>query len=143
MKYNFGSKGWLAAIHGIIVERAAWELKAKPKLSMSICEVFLDAPHALANADGGRIAWSCVVAGGDVDFQLSERDDVRLKVLVDYQAALPLGRYDTCGDPGRAAELARMVADLIRLGKLRMVGEDVADPQLMTSVHDAIARLTQ
>jgi hypothetical protein len=143
MKYVFGSPGWLAAIHGVIAERAAWELKAKPNLSMSICEVFLNAPRDLANAEGGKIAWSCVVDGPHIDFQLRERDDVRFKVIAEYEPLLPLGRYDTRAEPTRAAELARMAAELIASGKMRTVGERIADPAAMTSVHDAIARLTR
>jgi hypothetical protein len=143
MKYVFGSPGWLAAIHGIIAERAAWESKARPNLSMSVCEVFLNAPGGLANAEGAKIAWSCVVDGAHVDFQLRERDDLRFKVLAEYEALLPLGRYDTRGEPTRAVELARMAAELIGSGKMRTVGARVADPAAMTSVHDAIARLTQ
>jgi hypothetical protein len=103
---------------------------------MSICEVFADAPSHLAGADG-RVVWSCVV-----DFRLLERDDVRFKVTVDYEAVLPLGQFDTAGDAERAATLARMSADLIERGVMRIEGRRDNDPGAMPSVHDAIARLT-
>ncbi|MEI9988528.1 MAG: hypothetical protein WDM86_00685 [Rhizomicrobium sp.] len=141
VKYSFASPGWLAAIHGIIVERAAWESKTKPNLHMSICEVFYNAPPHLSDKDG-KIAWSCVIAGGKVDFQLRERDDVRFKVLGDYEAIVPLGRFDTKGDPARAAELAALGAATRAAGKLRTIGQRPDDADAMTSVHDAIARLT-
>src|SRR5580692_2542006 len=98
MKYEFASPAWLAAIHGIISERAASLAKQTPDLRMSICEVFTGAPGHLADA-AGKITWSCVIDAGVVDFRPTERDDVRFKVTVDYQAVLPLGRFDTRGDP--------------------------------------------
>jgi hypothetical protein len=142
MKYAFASPGWLAAIHGLIAERASWEIKTKPSLRMSVCEVFLNAPPALARADG-VIVWSCVIDGADIDFQLRERNDVHFKVLAEYDPILPLGRFDTKGDPARAAELAGMAAALIQSGAMKTIGQRVGDPQAMTSVHDAIARLTE
>jgi hypothetical protein len=141
MKYEFASPTWLAAIHGIISERAAWLMKETPELRMSICEVFTDAPAHLAN-EGGKIVWSCVIEGGVVDFRLTERDDVRFKVTVDYEAVLPLGQFDTKGDPERQAELSQMSADLIERGVMRIVGRRDSDARAMPSVHDAIAQLT-
>ncbi len=141
MKYEFASPAWLAAIHGIISERAARLMRETPDLRMSICEVFTDAPAHLANA-GGRIVWSCVIDSGVVDFRLAERDDVRFKVTIDYAAVLPLGQFDTKGDPERQAELSRMSADLIDRGVMKIVGQRDSDPRAMPSVHDAIAQLT-
>jgi hypothetical protein len=142
VRYEFASRQWLAALHGIITERAERERAAKPKLSMSICEVFTNAPAHLAG-EGSRIVWSCVVEGNDIDFRITERDDVRVKVVVPYDKVLPLGRYDTRGDPARAAELASLVDALRANGDMQTIGEHRADPQAISSVHDAIARLTE
>jgi hypothetical protein len=106
MKYEFASPAWCAAMHGLIAERVATEAKTRPDLVMSICEVFTDAPPHLADADG-KVAWSCVVDGAEIDFRCSERDDVRVKVVGDYAAILPLGRYETRGDPDRAKDSRR------------------------------------
>ena len=141
MKYEFASREWCAALHGLIAERAAWEVKTKPNLAMSICEVFTDAPAHLADA-GGKVAWSCVIEDGKVDFQTCERDDVKFKVFGDYTAILPLGQYDTRGDPERAAALGAMAAKVLESGGMRTTGERIANPQAITSIHDAIARLT-
>jgi hypothetical protein len=105
--------------------------------------VFTGAPAHLADADG-KLAWSCVVDGADVDFRTEARDDVRFKVIGDYAAILPLGRYDTRGDPARAAELAAMAAKVRESGGMRTIGARPAGPdaQPLSSVHDAIARLT-
>ena len=141
MKYEFASPAWLAAIHGIISERASSLMKETPALRMSICEVFTGAPRHLAD-DAGRIVWSCVIEEGVVDFRLAERDDTRFKVTVDYAAVLPLGRFDAKGDPERQTELSRMSAELIERGVMKIVGTRDSDPRAMPSVHDAIARLT-
>ena len=141
MKYEFASPTWLAAIHGLIAERAATLSQTVPNLHMSICEVFTRAPAHLADS-AGQIAWSCVVNGGEVDFRLSERDDVDFKVIVDYAAVLPLGRYDSQGEPARRENLSRMSAALIEQGVMRIIGQRGSDPNVMPSVHDAIAQLT-
>ena len=142
MRYEFASPQWLAALHGIIVERADREAEVKPQLSMSICEVFTDAPARLAGPER-RIVWSCVVQGGEIDFRLAERDDVRMKVVVPYDKVLALGRYDTRGDPARAAELAAIAAALRASGDMQTIGPHHPEPQAISSVHDAIARLTE
>ncbi len=141
MKYEFAGPEWCAALHGLIAERAAWEVKTKPNLTMSICEVFTNAPTHLAD-EGGKVAWSCVVDGDTIDFQRRERDDVRFKVVGDYAAILPLGQYSVRGDPSRAAELAAMAAKVRETGGMQTTGERAANPQAISSIHDAIAALT-
>jgi hypothetical protein len=141
MKYEFASREWCAALHGIIAERAAVEIKTKPNLTMSVCEVFSNAPAHLADKDG-KLAWSAVVQGDKIDVRPAERDDVKVKVHADYQTCVPLGQFSTDGDPARAAKLQSMVAAAVAAGKLTFVGERAATPDSMTSIHDAIARLT-
>jgi hypothetical protein len=141
MKYEFASPTWLAAIHGIISERAATLSQTVPSLHMSICEVFTEAPAHLAD-NAGQISWSCVVNGREVDFSVTARDDVDFKVVVDYAAVLPLGRYDSRGEPERREKLSGMSADLIERGVMRIIGQRGSDPNVMPSVHDAIAQLT-
>lgn len=141
MRYEFASPAWCAALHGLIAERVVWEVKEKPNLSMSICEVFTDAPAHLADANG-RAAWSCIVTCHTIDFRRTERDDVRFKVIGDYATILPLGRYDTRGEPTREAELARMAIGAVESGRMKLIGELTSNDQAITSIHDAIARLT-
>lgn len=142
MRYEFGSTEWLAALHGIIAERTAVLSKTNPRLWMSTCEVFYNAPAHLAGADG-KIAWSCVVADGNVDFQRVERDDVRYKVLADYQAVLPMAQYDTLDDAQRQAVLQDMVKQLLDSGNMsRPLGTRSADPDAFPKLHDTIAKLT-
>lgn len=141
MKYEFASREWTAALHGIIAERAAVEIKTKPNLTMSICEVFTDAPAHLADKDG-KLAWSAVINGDKIDVRPSERDDVKVKVTADYATTLPLGRFSTDGDPARAAQLQSMVAAAVAAGKLSFAGDRTPGPDQLTSIHDAIAKLT-
>lgn len=139
--YVFGSREWMAAFHGLVAERVAALAPANPDLTLSICEVFTNPPAALS-PDGAPLAWSCVVSGGEVDFRPVARDDVAFKVVVDYDAVLPLGRYDTRGDPARAAELRAMGQALAASGKMTVTGVRASGPSALGSFHDAIAKLT-
>lgn len=141
MKYQFGSPEWLAFLHGILRERAESIGAGGVEVRFSMCEVFTDPPPAIAN-DRDRLVWSCVIEKGEVDFRLSERDDVYLKVVADYEACLPICRYDTEGDADRAAEMGAMMKALRDAGKLDIVTNDAAAPGNMPSVHDATARVT-
>lgn len=76
-----------------------------------------------------------------MDFQMRERDDVCSKPG-DCAVILPLGRFDTRGEPERASKLAAMAAGVREVGAMTTFGERLADPQAITSIHDAIARLT-
>ncbi|MBX3482011.1 hypothetical protein [Phenylobacterium sp.] len=142
MQYEFGSTEWLAALHGIIAERTAALSPGNPKLWMSTCEVFYNAPAHLAGPDG-KISWSCVIADGKADFQRKERDDVRYKVLCDYNAVLPMAQYDTLDDADRQVVLQQMVKELLDSGNMsRPLGARSADPDHFPKLHDAIAKLT-
>ena len=140
MKYEFASPLWMAALHGVIAERVARELPDKPDLVMSICEVFDGAPAHIA--PDGVAAWSCVVEDGAVDFRPAARGDVAVQVRADYAAVVPLGRYVVGGDPARQAELTAMGAAIAAAGKLRRTGERPPPERALSSIHDAIARLT-
>lgn len=141
MKYSFGSPEWLAALHGIIVERATTLGQQNPRLWMSTCEVFTNAPADIADATG-KIAWSCVVEGTKVDFQRTERD-LRYKVVADYNAILPMARYAAHGDPERRAVLTDMIAKLLASGQMqRPFGNRADDPDAFPKLHDVIAGLT-
>lgn len=141
MRYEFGSTEWLAALHGIIAERTAALSLANPRLWMSTCEVFTNAPAHLADTDG-NIVWSCVVEGGKVDFQRTERD-LGYKVIADYAAVLPMAQYDTLGEPERRTVLMDMIKDLLKSGNMkRPFGTRSDDPNAFPKLHDAIAKLT-
>jgi hypothetical protein len=67
---------------------------------------------------------------------------VAFKVTADYDAMLPIARYDTEGDPQRAAELGRMVMELVTAGKFRAVGQRLSGPEVLEPLHDRMAPLT-
>jgi hypothetical protein len=138
MKYEFGSRPWLAALHAIICERA--RAVTQPGFTFSICEVYLEVPDHLA-ADH-RLAWSAFVRGQTVDFVLEERDDVDFKAIADYAAIVPLGRYDTGGQPDRMDELVALSVAVRESGKLKSVGNPPDRNAPLGSLHDAIAALT-
>lgn len=141
MRYEFGSTEWLAALHGIIAERTEALSPSNPRLWMSTCEVFTNAPGHLAD-DKGNIAWSCVVENGTVDFQRAERD-LRYKVIADYDAVLPMAQYDTLGKPERRSVLMAMIKELLDSGTMtRPFGTRSDDPDAFPKLHDTIAKLT-
>jgi hypothetical protein len=141
MSYEFASPGWTAFMHGMITANVARLGAEADGLRWSICEVFTDPPAHLSPS-GAPIAWFCRVVGDQVTFGDGEIDDAEMKVTVDYAAVLPLGRYDTAGDPDRAAELARMSAGLVANGQLTRVGDRAARDPRMPNLHDLIARVT-
>lgn len=141
MKYRFGSPDWLAFLHGVLRERAD-NMRAEGRdVSFSMCEVFTNPPVDIANA-GDRLVWSCVIEDCEVDFRLSERDDVKVKVVADYEACLPICRYDTKGDPARAAKMGAMMKALRDAGSLTIIASGSGRSGTMPSVHDATARVT-
>ena len=141
MKYVFGSPGWMAFMHGMIVERASRLAQTDPAIGWSICEVFTDPPADLS-PNGAPIAWHAVVRNGEVRFGATEIDDVEVKIVVDYSGVLPLGRYDTRGDPARQAELSAMSAALISAGRMKVFGDRSRRDPRVGNLHDPIAQVT-
>jgi hypothetical protein len=141
MTYEFASPGWMAFMHGMVCERVARLRVEAPDIGWSICEVFTDPPAHLSPS-GAPLAWHCVVKDGAVTFGDSEIEDVDFKVIVDYATVLPLGRFDTAGDPERAAELSRMSAQAVAEGKMRLLGDRTGRDARIGNFHDPIARVT-
>jgi hypothetical protein len=142
MKYRFASLPWFAALHALICEKARMAAIDQPDFSYSICEVFTAVPAELAPAPDGRIAWHSIVRGADVEFELSEIDKADMKAVADYASVLPLASYDTEGVPERAAELQAMSQALVASGHLHISGSLAASGTPLSSLHDAIAKLT-
>ncbi|MEZ5938567.1 MAG: hypothetical protein R3C52_10140 [Hyphomonadaceae bacterium] len=141
MKYEFASPGWIAFMHGMMVERLRRLLPEAPDISWSICEVFTNPPKHLSPS-GAPLVWSCVVDRGQLDFGTEERDDVEFKVVADYAAIVALGRYDTRGDPVRMAELASLGGHLKESGQLQVMGDKTGRDARVGDFHDPIARVT-
>lgn len=141
MRYAFASPGWMAFMHGLVVERVRRLCEEVPDINWSICEVFTAPPPQLSPS-GAPLAWHCIVGAGAVTFGTSERDDVDFKVVVDYDAVLPLGRYDTQGKQERVQELSQMSQALIRDGRMRVIGDRTKRDPRVGDFHDIIARVT-
>jgi hypothetical protein len=131
----------MAFMHGMMTDRAARLFAEAPEVAWSICEVFTDPPPDLS-PDGRPIAWHAFVKEGQVQFGQSETDQAEVKIIVDYAAVVPLGRYDTCGDPGRQAELAAMGQALRDRGLMTVIGDRSNRDPRIGNFHDAIARVT-
>lgn len=141
MKYAFASPSWMAFMHGMMVDRAARLFAEAPDIAWSICEVFTDPPRELS-PDGRPLAWHAIVEGGEVRFEATETDEAEVKVVIDYAAVVPLGRYDTRGDPARQAELAAMGQALRDKGLMTVIGDRSKRDPRIGNFHDAIARVT-
>lgn len=141
MRYAFASPGWMAFMHGLVIERVRRFQTEAPDIAWSICEVFTDPPAELS-PDGAPLAWHCIVNNGEVTFGLTEVDDVEFKVVIDYDAVVPLGRYDTRGEPARQAELGAMAQVLRDSGKMRVIGDRSRRDPRVGDFHDLIARVT-
>lgn len=141
LRYEFASPGWVAFMHGMVTERLQRFRTEAPDIAWSICEVFTDPPKHLS-ASGAPLAWSCIVRNGELIFEARERDDVEFKVIADYDAIVPLGRYDTMGDPERRTELSEMAARLQKSGVMKTMGDRSKRDPRVGDFHDLIARVT-
>src|ERR1700722_10612082 len=117
MKYEFGSKEWLIALHGVIAGRAGIVGEQFPELSFSAGEVYTDAPRRLG-AVNGRIAWYYRLRGKHVEFGTSEKDDLDYIIVCDYTSVVTAARFDVgSSPPDRQAEIALMASRLTNEGK--------------------------
>lgn len=142
MKYDFCTKPWFAALHGIMAQRAVLLHRERPTHRASICEIFCAVPSALSGGTG-EIVWSCVLENGRAHFRLAERDDVEFKVRAEYAAIVPIVRFDTKREPERIATLVSMVAKAQKAGRItNLIGNGYQDLPHVDSAHDLIARIT-
>ncbi len=142
MKYEHGGPEWLAALHGIICERAAQVARIDPEVRLSMCEIYTNAPARLGAGADGRIAWSARVNGAEVEFLREAIPDAAFTVTADWEAMGPVLRYDTMDDPERSKEMTSMNHVLMITGKLKVTGKRDPRGGAFPSIHDAIARLT-
>lgn len=141
MKYEFASPGWFAFVHGRLSERFEALGSARFEVDWSICEIFSGPPVHLSPS-GASLAWHCVIRDGVFRFAASEAGDVQLLVRADYASVLPIGRYETRGEPRRVAELRAMMAEASERGLLRIEGEMRGRDRRFADVHDILARAT-
>jgi hypothetical protein len=141
MKYDFGSPGWMAFLHGLVVERVQRFRVEAPDIAWSICEVFTNPPAALS-PDGTPLAWHCIVRDGVVTFGNSERQDVDYRFIADYDDILPLGRFDTRGEVARQQALQTMAAELRASERVQVFGDRSARDPRVGDFHDILARAT-
>lgn len=130
-KVEFAGDEWLEAIASKLARFAA----ANPNVTLSICEVFTDAPARL----GGRIAWHARIAGGRSAFARTEIDDADIKNIADYDTILPFARLHLSEETKPVYE--QMMAEALASGKLRRVGT-VDAPAALHALHNEMAEIT-
>ena len=138
-KYEMGSPQWLAALHAFMVA-------ARPGLAIAddfaLCEVYKNVPASIPSTDG-TVTFTVRFRKDsmDVDFELTEADDATVKLTLEYEDVLPLGRFVVGGDPQRQAEMFGVLNDCVKKGRAKFEGALPAAIQ-DSPVHDQIARLT-
>jgi hypothetical protein len=113
-KVELGSQEWLALAESFLAEHIPALGAVVAGVSFSMCEAFSHAPAHLAD-DEGRAAWWFAIAGPSVTVGRGARDDVDVRVDVDYEQVLPSARQvndvDAPVDPERAVARRAALGD--------------------------------
>lgn len=142
MKYRFGSRDWLAAAHGIIVQRASALAAMGIGDRISFCDTYRNCPLELGWPDG-TLSWSCVYQNGVVDLRIEERDDVQFKVSGNHAALAPAMIFEVGHDKERRRQFKQMVAASIAAGDIFIeIGTEFSEPGNLEPFHDVLARVT-
>lgn len=143
MKYRFGSREWMAAAHGVFMQRASCLARQGHPERVSLCEIYRNTP-AEFGWENNEVAWSCVFENGAVEFDLAERDDVSFKASGDYAAFHTLSTYAIEGDPDRAADYAKLVKVELDAGRIKVhCGNGYKEPGDLEALHDVLARIAE
>lgn len=145
-KVELGSPAWIELAEAYL-STAIPALGADAEgVRFSMCEAFTSAPAHLAD-DAGRVAWWFEISGPAVKVGRGARDDVDVRVDVDYDEVLPTARlvYDL-SDPAIAASLAeRAAARREALGDAAADAFEALPPAVrasLTGLHNYLAPLT-
>jgi hypothetical protein len=119
---EFGSSAWITLAEEYLAERIPALGDALRGVSFSMSEAFTSAPTHLADATG-RAGWWFELDGATVRSGHGVRDDVDMRVDVDYQDTLVLARlvFDL-DDP----EIRAMLAER-GVGRRESLGDAAAD----------------
>lgn len=137
-RYPFASPAWAAALHGYLVARGA-EMAAEHGQDFSICEVYTEVPGDVNDLDRVPVTWG--FADGAAWFELTERDDVDMKVVGTWEVLAPLARVVYADDPDGAAASHVALGEALAAGTLQ-VTRTGAPPEVLGRLHDDLARLT-
>ena len=129
-KVELASDGWVELAKGYLEQVA---VGLEPDVAFSMTEVFTSPPVNLDDGQG-RAAWWFAINGSQVDVGRGDRDDVDIRIEVEYDDALPRARmvYDASN-----AHVARAAAEA-RAAEIRAAGKDVPTipPALMIPLRD-------
>lgn len=132
-KVEFAGPAWIEKAR-LVLEELVAEHGEEGKL-FSVCEVFTDAPYALA---ANRVlAWHFYIDGREVRVGTGEADNTNVKIRADYTKTLPNARL--VYTPEVLAELAQRPP-----GETTVVveGDMSVMPQYMIEMHNRMAVLT-
>ena len=131
MKVALASPAWLDLARGTLSELVQREGTAG--VTTSMCEVFVAAPDgSVGMCEPGRAAWHFRIDGTTCHVDTGETDDVDLKVVFDYQSAVPFARAVITPDADEVT--GPTVLDL--------QGDPTRMPRYLTDLHNALAEHT-
>ena len=140
VQYEFASPPWMRALFDLIESRArASDLTGS---DYSLCEVFSNVPEHLATSPDRTLAWHCVLRNGRVTCGMGDVENASWKVFADYGAMLPVARMIIGDGDDSAEKTERLIAALVREGKLTVQGTREGRPSFLEGLHDDMVRVT-
>lgn len=137
--YPFGSAPWRGLLHGYLLAKADEFAATLEGRDFSLCEVYTDVPVDVDPADRVAVTWG--FRGGRLWFAPEERDEVDIKVVIDWATVAPLARLAVAGDEEVQARMNEALGRAAASGKLA-VTQRVPMPSFVATMHDDLAGVT-
>ncbi|MFQ5926332.1 MAG: hypothetical protein ACE5MH_02735 [Terriglobia bacterium] len=134
-KVAFASPEWVAIARTVLEELVAKHGEAGK--SLSVCEVFTDAPPGMAGGDETTAAWHFRIVDKTVTVGEGEIPDADMKVRVDYKSALPMARL--VYTPELLAQMERNPPQV----EAQASGDRSNLPSYLVELHNRLAEVTQ
>ncbi len=132
-KVHFASPAWVDQAR-VVLEALVAEHGEDGK-TFSVCEVFSEAPSAVAAS--GTAAWHFYIEGRTVRVGVGEADDTDVRIRADYQATLPEARL--VYTPEILAERAKRAPGE---STVQIEGDMSVMPQYLIELHNRMAVMT-
>lgn len=133
-KHEFMSADWIAMARQQIVQ--AIGTKDLRGIDFTLCEEFTNAPAHLLTRGASTVGFYVRIANGGVEVGDHPIEDADLRLVSDYNDALPIAR---AADSGAADP--RVMQERIATGKLTIIGDPTAAPATLADVdiHELLA----
>jgi hypothetical protein len=146
-RLEFLSPAWLAMAADVLAEVVREASDAIRGESLTVSEVFLDAPEHLRRGGSREIGWSFVIAVGASRVLDRAVDDADIALRAGYDAALPSARALLGATPEEMAARAEARRQAVAAGFLDQKGDPEAlSPamrRLLVEFHNRLAPRTR